>query len=230
VVFSTFKFPNPELADKDGLLCYGGNLEVDTLLSAYSQGIFPWYSEDSPILWWSPDPRLVLFPEKYVVAKSLLQKIKKEIFEIRFDTNFEQVIGRCANVERKGQKGTWITAEMQEAYIQLHKAGYAHSVETYYKKQLVGGLYGVSVGAAFFGESMFHIMTDASKAAFHHLMIRLNSWEFTMVDAQQSTRHLKSLGALEISRKMFLQYLKDALKQKSRKGKWNQSGSIADNP
>lgn len=213
-------FPDPEAVDPDGLLACGGNLEIDTLLAAYSHGIFPWYNDDSPILWWSPDPRLVLFPEKYRPSKSLLQKIKKGVFEVRFDTNFEQVIACCAGVKRKGQNGTWITSEMQKAYIQLHKAGYAHSVETYLNNRLAGGLYGVSIGKAFFGESMFYHITDASKAAFHYLILRLQQWNFKIVDAQQSTRHLKSLGAEEISRKAFLRYLKIALISESKKGAW----------
>ena len=219
-MFSTFQFPDPETADPDGLLAMGGNLEVDTLLSAYSQGIFPWYGEDSPKLWWSPDPRLVLFPENYRASKSLLQTIKKNVFEIRFDENFEQVIHHCANVKRKGQTGTWITSEMQDAYIELHEAGYAHSVETYYKNKLVGGLYGVSLGTAFFGESMFYLMRDASKVAFHYLMSRLDRWKFRLVDAQQSTQHLKNLGATEIPRKQFLSYLKETLKDDGKTGKW----------
>lgn len=213
-------FPDPETADPDGLLATGGNLDVDTLLSAYSQGIFPWYSEDSPILWWSPDPRLVLFPENYKASKSLLQTIKKNVFEIKFDESFEQVIHHCAHVKRKGQTGTWITPEMEDAYIKLHKAGYVHSVETYCNKKLVGGLYGVSIGAAFFGESMFYLMRDASKVAFHYLMSRLEQWKFRLVDAQQSTQHLKSLGATEIPRKQFLVYVKEAIKEKSKTGKW----------
>ncbi|MBN2214653.1 MAG: leucyl/phenylalanyl-tRNA--protein transferase [Bacteroidales bacterium] len=213
-------FPDPETADRDGLLACGGNLEVETLLAAYSQGIFPWYSEGSPILWWSPDPRLVLFPENYKASKSLLQTIKKNIFEIRFDNSFKQVIHHCARIERKGQTGTWITPEMQEAYIKLHEAGYAHSAETYCKKKLVGGLYGVSIGTAFFGESMFYLMRDASKVAFYYLVKRLYQWGFTLVDAQQSTKHLKSMGAEEIPRKQFLHYLKQALIDKSRTGKW----------
>ena len=229
-MFSILQFPDPETADPDGLLAFGGNLEVNTLLAAYSQGIFPWYGESSPILWWSPDPRLVLFPENYKASKSLLQTLKKNFFEIRFDENFEQVIFHCAHVKRKGQSGTWITPEMQEAYIKLHEAGYAHSAETYCNSKLVGGLYGVSIGAVFFGESMFHLMRDASKVAFHYLMNRLYQWKFRLIDAQQSTKHLKSLGASEISRKEFLHYLKRALKEKSRTGKWNQPDSIADDP
>ena len=219
---SELYFPDPETADPDGLLACGGNLEVDTLLSAYSQGIFPWYIEDSPILWWSPDPRLVLFPENYKASKSLLQAIKKNVFEIRFDVSFEQVIHHCAHVKRKSQTGTWITPEMQDAYIKLHEAGYAHSVETYYNKKLVGGLYGVSIGAAFFGESMFYLMKDASKVAFHYLMSRLGQWKFRLVDAQQSTQHLKNFGATEIPRKQFLVCLKEAMKEESKTGRWKQ--------
>ncbi len=220
-MYSILQFPDPETADPDGLLACGGNLEVETLLSAYSKGIFPWYSEGSSILWWSPDPRLVLFPDNYKASGSLLQTIKKNIFEFRFDTSFEQVILQCARVKRKGQAGTWITPEMEEAYIRLHRAGYAHSAETYHNNELVGGLYGVSIGAAFFGESMFYIMRDASKAAFYYLMNRLSLWKFKLVDAQQSTGHLKSMGAEEISRKYFLALLRGALKEKGKTGKWN---------
>ncbi len=220
-MYSILQFPDPETADPDGLLACGGNLEVETLLSAYSKGIFPWYSEGSSILWWSPDPRLVLFPDNYKASGSLLQTIKKNIFEFRFDTSFEQVILQCARVKRKGQAGTWITPEMEEAYIRLHRAGYAHSAETYHNNELVGGLYGVSIGAAFFGESMFYIMRDASKAAFYYLMNRLSQWKFKLVDAQQSTGHLKSMGAEEISRKYFLALLRGALKEKGKTGKWN---------
>ena len=222
-------FPHPDTADPDGLLAYGGNLEVETLLSAYSQGIFPWYSDNSPILWWSPNPRLVLFPDEHKVSKSLMQKIKKHLFEIRVDENFEKVIQNCAKVDRKGQQGTWITFEMQQAYINLHQTGYAHSVEVYHHDMLIGGLYGVSIGKVFFGESMFYTETDASKIALYYLVKLLKKNKYKLIDAQQSTKHLKSLGAREITRNKFLEIIRVATQQKGIEGKWNVS-SISDDP
>jgi leucyl/phenylalanyl-tRNA--protein transferase len=215
-----FDFPDPDQADKDGLLAVGGDLSPDTLLTAYSLGIFPWFSEGSPILWWSPDPRLVLFPGRLKVSASLRQIIKSEKFSIRFDSNFEQVISQCALVKRKDQDGTWITSGMQQAYDELHKRGFAHSVETYYRNELVGGLYGVSLGRAFFGESMFHRMTDASKVALYYLVEKAKKWDFHFIDAQLSTSHLKSLGAEEIPRKEFLDRLVKALDYPTRRGNW----------
>ncbi len=226
---SSITFPHPSTANPDGLLAYGGNLEVDTLLSAYSQGIFPWYGDDSPILWWSPDPRLVLYPDELKISKSLMQKIKKKTFEIRLDENFEMVIRQCAAIDRKGQNGTWITDDMQQAYINLHKAGYAHSVETYYNDTLVGGLYGVSIGGVFFGESMFYLETDASKVALYYLVKLLKKCHYRIIDAQQSTKHLKSLGAREISRNEFLNIIREAITQKGIEGKWKNL-LISDNP
>lgn len=214
------KFPNPELADTDGLLAWGGDLEAETLLNAYSKGIFPWYRKGQPILWWSPNPRLVLFPEKLKISDSLRQRINKNQYEIRFDTNFEEVIEYCAKIKRKGQRGTWITGEMQEAYIALHHLGFAHSVEAYYQGKLVGGLYGVSIGAVFFGESMFYLMPDASKVSLYNLVQKLIGWNYRLIDAQQSTSHLISLGAEEVSRKEFLKLLESAVKLEGRKGKW----------
>ncbi len=213
-------FPDPEKADPDGLLAVGGDLSVKTLIEAYSHGIFPWYTEDSPILWWCPNPRLVLFPEKFKPSKSLMQIINQRKFSVRIDTCFNLVIENCALVKRKGQKGTWITNEMKESYIRLHERGNAHSVETFYNDQLVGGLYGVSLGKAFFGESMFYKMTDASKVAMYHLVEKIKSMGFHFIDAQQSTQHLKNMGAEEIPRKEFLRLLKAALKEPSIKGKW----------
>lgn len=213
-------FPNPELADSDGLLAWGGNLEPETLINAYSKGIFPWYKRGQPILWWSPNPRLVLFPEKLKVSASLKQKINRNIFNIKFDTNFDEVVGYCAKVKRKGQKSTWITTEMQEAYSKLHQEGYAHSVEAYYHEKLVGGLYGVSLGGIFYGESMFYVMPDASKVSLYYLVQKLIEWDFKLIDAQQSTSHLISLGAEEISRKEFLKLLDSAIKLTGKRGKW----------
>lgn len=213
-------FPDPSQANKDGLLAVGGNLHIETLLQAYSKGIFPWYDKSSPILWWSPDPRMVLFPNEMKVSKSLKQIIKANKFECRFDTNFEKVIIKCSEVPRKDQGGTWITNEMIDAYNRLHEAGYAHSIETYYDKKLVGGLYGVSLGGSFFGESMFHTMANASKVALYHLVNHVMKWNFDLIDVQVPTEHLESLGAREITRKEFVNLLETSLKKPTRKGKW----------
>ncbi len=214
-------FPNPEQTNNEGLLCYGGNLETDTLLQAYSMGIFPWYDKFSPILWWSPPIRMILKPDLFKPSKSLNSLIRKNIFEIKFDNDFETVIALCASTKRKGQKGTWITPEMIEAYIKLHNLGYAHSVEAWNNGKISGGLYGVSLGRAFFGESMFHLESNASKVAFYHLVKRLISWHFHFIDAQQNTDHLKSLGAYSVERKEFLNLLHKALQFKTIKGKWS---------
>ena len=213
-------FPDPRYSNKDGLIAIGGDLSQGRLLSAYSKGIFPWFSEESPILWWSPDPRMVLFPGEFRVSKSLRLLIQKNHFTVKFDQNFREVIRQCASVPRKDQQGTWITDEMVEAYSRLHEAGYAHSVESYHEGKLVGGLYGVSLGRAFFGESMFHIMTDASKAALYYLVRQLQLWDFQIIDAQQKTRHLKSLGGRTIPRDEFLRMLEIALDHESFKGNW----------
>jgi leucyl/phenylalanyl-tRNA--protein transferase len=213
-------FPDPRKAGKNGLLASGGDLAEPTLLEAYSKGIFPWYSEDTPILWWSPDPRMVLFPGRFRVSKSLLQSVRNRGFRVVFDRDFGAVIESCATVPRKGRPGTWITAEMKEAYSDLHRAGYAHSVESYLGNDLVGGLYGVSLGGAFFGESMFHMERDASKVALFYLVERLRQWEFDLIDVQQSTAHMKSLGAEDIPRSDFLAMLVKSLKKPTRKGDW----------
>jgi leucyl/phenylalanyl-tRNA--protein transferase len=213
-------FPDPGKADPEGLLAIGGDLSVDTLIKAYSLGIFPWYSEEMPILWWCPDPRMVLFPQKFKVSKSLRQTIRQKKYTVKIDESFEKVIENCALSKRKGQEGTWITNEMKQAYIRLFKEGYAHSFETYYNNELVGGLYGVSLGRTFFGESMFYKMTDASKVALYCLIERLKKWNFHFIDAQQSTQHMKMLGAEEISREEFLRILKVSLKESTIKGNW----------
>jgi len=213
-------FPNPKLADPHGLLAVGGDLSAERLLLAYENGIFPWYSEDQPILWFSPDPRLVLFPDKIIVSKSLKKVINKNQFDIRFDSNFEEVIVECSKIERKDQDGTWITNDMIDAYIDLHNQGYVHSVEAYFEGSLVGGLYGVSLGGAFFGESMFHTMTDASKVALYYLVEKVKDWDFDFIDSQVVTEHMKNLGAEEISRTKYLELLKISLKKKTIIGMW----------
>lgn len=213
-------FPDPKLADAHGLLAIGGDLSAERLLLAYENGIFPWYSEDQPILWFSPDPRLVLFPAKIIVSRSLKKTINKKVFDIRFDSNFEEVIVECSKIERKDQDGTWITNDMIDAYIDLHNQGYAHSVEAYFEGSLVGGLYGVSLGGAFFGESMFHTMTDASKVALYYLVDKLKDWDFDFIDSQVVTEHMKNLGAEEITRTKYLELLKNTLKKKAKIGMW----------
>ncbi len=215
-------FPEPSSANEDGLLAVGGDLSVFTLIEAYSKGIFPWFDDTSPILWWSPDPRFILTPEQLVISKSLAQTIKSKKFEYRMDTAFEEVIHACSIAKRKDQPGTWITNDMEKAYIDLHHNGYAHSIETFHNGELAGGLYGVSLGGAFFGESMFQIKRDASKVALHYLVQQLKEWNFDFIDAQVPSDHMKRLGAKEIRRDAFLKMLKESLKKPTRKGKWEE--------
>jgi leucyl/phenylalanyl-tRNA--protein transferase len=213
-------FPDPNLAEENGLLAVGGDLSPDRLILAYTSGIFPWYSEGDPILWWSPDPRIIIYPTKFKVSKSLSQSIRNRVFEIKFDHAFEQVIDSCSKVQRNDQDGTWITREMKEAYIKLHQLGFAHSVETYMDGKLAGGLYGISLGRAFFGESMFYYKRDASKIAFYYLVQKLIEWNFQFIDAQVETHHLKNLGAESIPRSEFLVLLQGALNYPTIRGKW----------
>jgi leucyl/phenylalanyl-tRNA---protein transferase len=213
-------FPDASYAENDGLLAIGGDLSIERLIAAYSSGIFPWYSEGEPILWWSPDPRLILFPGKFKVSHSLRQKIRKEIFQVKWDMNFHRVLEMCGGGERAKDEGTWLTAEMKKAYSDLHKAGFAHSVETYHEGELVGGLYGVSLGKAFFGESMFFRMTDASKVALFHLVEKIKHLKFHFIDSQVETPHMISLGAELIPRKKYFGLLKKALDHPTLKGKW----------
>ncbi len=207
-------FPDPYNAPGDYPLAIGGDLSPERLIFAYSLGIFPWYSEDEPILWWSPDPRMILFPDELKISRSLKKVLKNKGFEVRFNTAFEDVIKNCATVKRKGQDGTWLTPEMIEAYIRLHKLGFAHSVETYLDGKLVGGLYGVAIGGVFFGESMFHKVSDASKVAFVHLVKRLKEKGFDIIDCQQSTPHMARFGAREIPRKEFLDIISKSIHKK----------------
>jgi leucyl/phenylalanyl-tRNA---protein transferase len=204
-------FPPSELAEDDGLLAVGGDLSVDRLILAYSMGIFPWYSDGYPILWWSPNPRLILIPQELKVSRSLRQTIKKDIYTITRDKAFEQVISNCADIRKGEDDGTWITNEMKEAYIQLHNAGYAHSVEAWNADELAGGLYGVILGRAFFGESMFAKKTDASKVAFVKFAEFLIKRGFELIDCQVTTRHLINFGAREVPRTEFLEMLTKAL-------------------
>ena len=213
-------FPHPEMAEEDGLLAIGGDLGTDRLLLAYANGIFPWFSEGQPILWWSLNPRLVLIPEKLRVSKSLKQSIRNKRFTVTFDENFEGVIRQCAGVKRIGQLDTWICKEMIDAYIKLHNEGFAHSVEIKFGNRLVGGLYGISLGRIFFGESMFFKMPDASKVALYYLVEKLKSWKFLAIDAQQDTPHMRSLGAETVPLDSFLEILEKSSKYQTIRGDW----------
>jgi leucyl/phenylalanyl-tRNA--protein transferase len=213
-------FPPPEYAEPEGLLAIGGDLTSERLLEAYSHGIFPWYDEGDPILWWSPDPRMVIRPEEFHPSKSLHKIIKKETFRVTMDTAFEEVIRACSKLPRKNQAGTWITHDMLNAYIQLHKEGYGHSVECWEGDTLVGGLYGLSIGNMFFGESMFSKKANASKVAFNALCQKLAEWKFEWVDCQLHNEHLESLGAYTISREEYMEHLKLGVTQETRKGTW----------
>jgi leucyl/phenylalanyl-tRNA--protein transferase len=201
-------FPPVEqaLRSPNGLLAAGGDLSADRLLGAYRQGIFPWFSEGEPILWWSPDPRMVLFPKEFKISNSLRKTLRNASYEVRTDTAFEQVMRACA-APREGANGTWIHEEMVAAYCELHRLGYAHSVETWMDGELVGGLYGMSLGRMFYGESMFSRRSDASKIALAHLAAQLEQWDFGMIDCQMNTPHLSSLGAREIPRGEFIHQL-----------------------
>ncbi|MCX7987603.1 MAG: leucyl/phenylalanyl-tRNA--protein transferase [Bacteroidales bacterium] len=214
-------FPHPSLAEEGGLLAVGGDLSPQRLLLAYSNGIFPWFEKEDPILWWSPNPRCVLFPNKLNIPKSLRKFLRTHNFNVKFDTNCQAVISNCATAKRKGQiEGTWITPEMQSAYLKLHQLGYVHSVEVYQNEDLVGGLYGVAIGKVFFGESMFHKVTNASKLAFVTLVIHLQHWEFEIIDNQQTTPLLLQFGSEEIDRESFLSIVSRAVKKVDQPGKW----------
>jgi leucyl/phenylalanyl-tRNA--protein transferase len=207
------------LKSPNGLLCAGGDLSAGRIVDAYSQGIFPWYSEGDPILWWSPDPRMVLFPEELKVSRSLRKIVERGAYETRFDTAFPEVIAQCAE-PRDGQAGTWIVPEMVRAYTRLHELGFAHSVETWRDGELVGGLYGMALGKAFFGESMFARAPDASKVALVALVDRLKGDGFRVIDCQQATAHLASLGAREIPRRAFAQLLQESIQYPSAGVRW----------
>jgi len=202
------EFPDPSHANAEGLLAAGGNLEPDTLLAAYAEGVFPWYSEGQPVLWWSPDPRMVLFPAEFHCSKRLARRIRQNIFTISFDAAFGDVIKNCAEIPRKGESGTWILPEMISAYCRMHALGHAHSVEVWDNHEgageLVGGLYGVLFNRVFFAESMFSRKTDASKCALAALCERALQEGWTLIDCQFHTDHLQSLGAREITRLDFL--------------------------
>jgi len=201
------------LAEPNGLLAAGGDLSPQRLLAAYRRGIFPWYAAGEPILWWSPDPRMVLLPERLKISRSLAKTLRNARYELRLDTAFATVIDACASKPREGQPGTWITEEMQQAYCDLHRLGYAHSVETWVDGRLAGGLYGIAIGRAFYGESMFSHARDASKIALAHLCAYLKLRGFGIIDCQMETRHLASLGATPIPRREFVARLDELCPQ-----------------
>ena len=212
-------FPPPSHAEPFGLLAVGGDLSTERLLLGYSLGIFPWY-EKPPILWFSPDPRMLIEPGALHVPRRLRRTLRQGRFELRLDTAFARVIQQCAEVPRDGERGTWLTPEMIEAYVALHEQGFAHSCEAWQGGELVGGVYGVSLGGAFFAESMFHVVSDASKAALAALVWQTEAWGFTLFDCQLPTPHLASLGAQPWPRKRFLTALEHALQAPTRRGRW----------
>ena len=213
-------FPNPRLAPEDGLLAYGGDLSSARLLEAYKKGIFPWYAQGDPILWWSPNPRLLLYPDKFIVRKSFRRVLRSGKFTVTFDEHFSDVIRHCATVHREGQESTWIVPEIKEAYIRLHNEGYAHSVEVHKEGELVGGLYGVAYGKAFFGESMFSLVSDASKVAFKALSDVLGSRGYDFIDCQMKTDHMMRMGAEIVPRDSFLDALEVAIGKQTDMGSW----------
>lgn len=223
-------FPSPHLAAKEGLLAVGGDLTQARLLLAYSLGIFPWFSEGEPILWWSPDPRLVLYPDELKISKSLSKIIKKEVFRISVDSAFEQVIQDCARVRLENGERTWIVDDMVKAYCRLHESGFAHSIEAWEGDYLAGGLYGVSLGRSFFGESMFTRVSNASKVAFVALVKYLRSLDFSMIDCQIPTGHLIRFGAREIPRTRYLKELGESLLSPTLKGKWSFASQTSFSP
>jgi leucyl/phenylalanyl-tRNA---protein transferase len=215
-------FPDPELADPEGLLAVGGDLSPRRLLSAYGCGIFPWYEQGSPLLWWSPPERAIWLAGDFVPSHSLRKVLRRGRYELRIDTAFAEVIHACATTPRDGQPGTWITDEMRAAYTKLHQLGFAHSFESWCGGELMGGLYGLSLGAAFFGESMFSRATDASKAAFAGLAEHCFGRGFELIDGQLRNPHLLRLGARMVPRPEFLQRLQHALEAPTRQGSWSQ--------
>jgi leucyl/phenylalanyl-tRNA--protein transferase len=224
---STYRFPDVSLAlqEPDGLLAIGGSLSPQRLINAYRHGIFPWYNEDQPILWWSPDPRAVLFPRKLHVSRSLRKTLRKNRFTVTMDQAFAQVIAACSE-PRPTQQGTWISPEMKAAYIKMYELGHAHSVECWQNDELVGGLYGLAFGKVFFGESMFSRDTDASKVAFAKFVKQLQSWGFLMIDCQVESEHLTSLGAELIPRNQFVHMLENLCYLPTKSAPWQFENDI----
>ncbi len=213
-------FPDPELSRPDGLLAIGGDLSPPRLLEAYRNGIFPWFNPEDPILWWSPDPRMVLFPDKLKIHRSMRPYFNQKKYHLSMDTAFEHVIQACASAYRRGQTGSWIGREMIKAYTKLYEMGYAHSVEVWQGKKLIGGLYGLALGKVFFGESMFSEAANASKFGLIALTLQLKERDYRLIDCQQETDHLRSLGAETISRKQFLQILRENSKEATDRHRW----------
>lgn len=222
--FQRIDFPGPNESNEDGIIASGGNLSPGMLLSAYSQGVFPWYNEDEPILWWNPNPRCVLFPEKLHVSMRMERKLRNGHFVVRSDSNFNEVIKNCAGIKRRHEDGTWINTDIIKSYGKLHELGWAHSIEAFIPSEsgmvLAGGLYGVSLGRCFFGESMFSSVTDASKTAFINMVRALAALGIEMIDCQISTPHLLSLGAEDIPRTEYMRMLDSLLQFPDLKGKW----------
>ena len=216
---ASLAFPPPSHAEPSGLLALGGDLSSERLLRAYRCGIFPWYDEP-PILWFSPDPRMVLLPGELRINRTLAKSLRRGRYELRVDSAFEQVVARCAEVSRPGQDGTWITDDLRAGFVRLHELGFAHSVESWSADRLVGGIYGMSLGAAFFGESMFATESDASKLAFVALVRQIGAWGFHFLDCQVHTEHTEALGAREWPRAEFLRALALALEAPTRRGRW----------
>ncbi|HEX6004188.1 MAG TPA: leucyl/phenylalanyl-tRNA--protein transferase [Burkholderiales bacterium] len=215
------------LREPNGLLAAGADLSAERLIAAYRRGIFPWYSEGQPLLWWSPDPRMVLIPEELRISRSLRKRLRRRDYEVRADHAFRAVMRACA-APRAGQWGTWITEEMMNAYDELHRRGCAHSVETWIDGRLAGGLYGVALGRAFYGESMFATVTDASKIAFAHLVRQLARWNFGLIDCQMRTAHLATLGAREIPRADFMRKLAELVNYPSGPPVWRFDDDLFD--
>lgn len=215
-------FPNPREASDEGLLAYGGDLSSNRLLTAYKKGIFPWYSEGDPILWWSPNPRLLLYPQNFKVRKSFRRVLRSGKFTVAFDRDFESVIRNCSEIYREGQESSWIVEEIIEAYTRLHKEGFAHSIEVYKDDKLVGGLYGIAFGKAFFGESMFSLVSDASKVAFKALSDTLKSKNYDFIDCQMETEHMVKLGAEVVQRDIFLDALEETITKHTDLGSWSE--------
>lgn len=217
---SNYIFPHPYLADRDGFLAMGGDLAPERLLSAYQSGIFPWYNDNTPLLWFATHPRLVLFPDKLKVSKSMKQLIRRNTFEVTIDTAFNEVIEHCAKQRRQNQDGTWITSALKDSFLTLHEMGYAHSVEVWESAELVGGLYGMALGKVFYGESMFALKSNASKYGFISLVKLLQEHSFELVDCQQDTAHLRSFGAELISKEDFHNRLKQNALNENYPHKW----------
>jgi leucyl/phenylalanyl-tRNA---protein transferase len=222
-------FPPPHRAmrDPNGLLAIGGDLSLTRMIRAYSSGIFPWYNPNEPILWWCPDPRAVLDPAAFHISHSLAKRLKQADYAVTMDSAYESVLEACSG-PRRGGHGTWLGPDMKRSYVDLHEHGFAHSVEVWSGGELVGGLYGVALGRAFFGESMFSLRPDASKIALYHLSQQLQAWSFELIDCQVSSAHLKSLGAVEIPRERFLLQLRQALQNVGRVGNWRFDIAVPD--